>query len=74
KIYINNNGNNLNFEKDSLDYSFFGELTLSDNHFLLSDDNTEAVSGTKLILAERNITTVGQGEQNIRSLEFDGGR
>ncbi|MBX8955869.1 autotransporter outer membrane beta-barrel domain-containing protein [Escherichia coli] len=74
KIYINNNGNNLNFEKDSLDYSFFGELTLSDNHFLLSGDNTEAVSGTKLILAERNITTVGQGEQNIRSLEFDGGR
>ncbi|WBM72293.1 autotransporter outer membrane beta-barrel domain-containing protein [Buttiauxella sp. WJP83] len=52
---------------------FNGTLDLANSTFALADVNTQALSAARLKLSSGSIATVGQGQQNIGGLTFNGG-
>jgi len=53
--------------------AFAGTVTLSNNTFMLSGNDTAALTNATLMLGSNNVTTVGTGNQNIGTLVFNGG-
>ncbi len=54
--------------------AFAGTVRLGQSTLNLSGQNTSSLANTALQLAAGNVTTVGTGTQNIRSLSLDGGK
>ncbi|MCY1507547.1 outer membrane autotransporter barrel domain protein [compost metagenome] len=54
--------------------AFAGTAALSDNTFDLSGNNTTAMTNATLRTEAGNVTTVGDGNQNIGGLTFNGGK
>lgn len=54
--------------------TFSGVVELKNNHFSLSGDNTAAMGNAILQISTGNTTTVGDGEQTIKGLAFNGGK
>jgi fibronectin-binding autotransporter adhesin len=53
--------------------AFGGTATLSNDTFALSGNNTTALANATLVLGAGNVTTVGDGNQAIGNLTFNGG-
>lgn len=72
QLIAKNNGEDFNFSS-SVGNEFSGEVLLETNNFFLNGDNTAALKNATLHIGNGNITTVGNGIQNIGGLALDGG-
>lgn len=72
-LTVNTEGNAFNFNSSTLTDNFTGELILSDAIYSLADTNTAALSNVSLTMGSGSIVNVGEGQQSIDSLRFDGG-
>lgn len=72
-VDINTKGNVLSFQEPDKTIDFTGTLILGDTLFNLSDQNTTAISATKLQVNSGSIVKVGPGIQSIGGLNFNGG-
>ncbi|MCU6359052.1 autotransporter outer membrane beta-barrel domain-containing protein [Enterobacter quasiroggenkampii] len=66
-------GHHIDFNDNNIGGEFVGTLALSNSLFELTSTNTQVLSNATLRMAEGNITHVGDGEQAIGGLAFDGG-
>lgn len=66
-----NNGGQFNLVGDST--SFTGDVVLGNAQFNLADKNTTNLTNANLVAGIGSSVTVGNGDQNIGGLTFDGG-
>ncbi len=72
-VEVNTKGNVLSFQEPDKTIYFTGTLVLGNTLFNLSNQNTTAISATKLQVNSGSIVKVGQGIQSISGLNFNGG-
>ncbi|WP_163360114.1 hypothetical protein, partial [Enterobacter hormaechei] len=72
-LAASNNNSTFNFTS-AAGSAFEGTVALANNTFALSDINTSALTHATLQLDSGNITTVGDGNQHIGGLTFNGGK
>ncbi|WP_237931260.1 autotransporter outer membrane beta-barrel domain-containing protein [Buttiauxella sp. S19-1] len=71
-LNASNNGNAFSFGS-GVGANFAGTANLTDNTFDLTGDNTTALTRATLQVGTGNVTTVGDGDQQIGGLALNGG-
>ncbi|WP_346732956.1 autotransporter outer membrane beta-barrel domain-containing protein [Citrobacter koseri] len=72
-LAVNTGGNNFDFNSSSLTDAFSGTLALKDTIFSLAGTNTAALRNMVLNLGSGSVAKVGDGQQRLGGLAFDGG-
>ncbi|MBJ9266562.1 MULTISPECIES: autotransporter outer membrane beta-barrel domain-containing protein [Citrobacter] len=72
-LSVDTGGNNFDFNSSPLTDAFSGILALKDTVFSLAGTNTAALRNVILNLGAESVTKVGDGQQNLKGLVFDGG-
>ena len=73
-LQINAAGNTFDFNSSEVTENFNGTLALKDTLFSLAGTNTAALKNMLLSLGEGSVVSVGNGQQVIDELAFDGGK
>lgn len=73
-LQINTAGNTFDFISSGVTENFNGTLALKDTLFSLAGTNTAALKNMLLSLGEGSVVSVGNGQQVIDELAFDGGK
>jgi autotransporter family porin len=72
-LAVNTGGNNFDFNSSTLTDAFSGTLALKDTVFSLAGTNTAALRNMVLNLGVGSVAKVGDGQQNLAGVAFDGG-
>lgn len=72
-LSVDTGGNNFDFNSSTLTDAFSGILALKDTFFSLAGTNTAALRNMVLNLGAESVTKVGDGQQNLEGLIFEGG-
>ncbi|WP_227724637.1 autotransporter outer membrane beta-barrel domain-containing protein [Yersinia proxima] len=72
-LSVNTSGQSFDFTANNYADGFAGTVALGHSTFQLMDGNTEALTQATLRLGQNSVTHVGDSQQNIGGLIFDGG-